>query len=391
MPNCENATLRVLIYCAAGGNSGDDYILRSLVAQLREIDRNCHITVACPNSIDLAKFGCDTRVNTFNQLWTFYVGRTWVRNAAVDFSHTLRKFRESSIIIVGGGGLINDQFGVSWLSQWLLAPMIARLLGKRCAAIGIGVGPIRTRLARTLANHGMRFFDTITVRDRFSRSELPAAMQKQLKVTLAVDPAFFGKQINAYSRRKVGSKAPIFMLMVPRFDTDSNQQVKNFIAALRDLAGHNMLALAASSKRELLILRDWVDSLYDGLSRKIDVYDGSDFAEMIRFIKDASVLITMRMHPAIFAFNVGTRLLTVESYDPKLRSVSQLVGCANVQLDLRSPSDIKVKAELCFQLAAKSEDPVSEDVIDNIDNGLNKIRNQLSSLIAADRTETDNG
>jgi polysaccharide pyruvyl transferase WcaK-like protein len=389
MPIDDKLTSKVLIYCAAGGNSGDSYILRSLVTQLREIDNNCYITVACPHAIDLTKFDCDTRVNTFNQLYTFYISWTWVHTAVIDFFHTLRQFRESSIIIVGGGGLINDQFGVSWLSQWLIAPILANLLKKKCMGVGLGVGPIRAPLARKLTHFSMQFFDTITVRDRFSRSELYGVIHEKSKVTLAIDPAFFGRQMNECPRSKAGLTKNRPLLIVPRFDTCSNQMVKKFIAELIDQAGQHTLALAASNKREFLILKDWVDSLQGGISRKVDVYDGSDFSEMIKIIEGASALITMRMHPAIFAFNVGTPLLTVETYDPKLRSISEQVGCKNIQLDLRSLPDITMKAKLCYELAAKSDALAFTDVISNISNGLNKIRKQLASLIAPARTDAD--
>jgi len=342
---------KVLVYCAAGGNSGDDYILHALVAKLRELNQDVEVTIACPNLVSAKYFDCDRWVRTLNQISTFYFGRGWLLGAVRDLRSTLGIFRESSVIFVGGGGLFNDQFGFPWLAQWLAAPIVARLFRIRCVAVGVGAGPIVSPFARWATRKCMRLFDSISVRDQYSYDTLGAVMRDDRNLRLSMDPAFFGRAQEGEMETLVRAQTNMRLLFVPRFDAGLDASVKTFIACLCVYAARRSveLLLAASSTREFSILESFSSSLKGDMGRGVRVYDGSEHEKIISLIRSAGLLVTMRMHPAIFASNVRARLITIETYDPKLNSVAELVGCDNLRLDLRDEADIDAKAKLCVE------------------------------------------
>jgi polysaccharide pyruvyl transferase WcaK-like protein len=371
---------KVLVYCAAGGNSGDDYILHVLVAKLRYFNQGVEITIACPNPVSAEYFDCDRSVKTFNQIVTFYFGRRWLLEAVKDIRSTLRMFRESSVVFVGGGGLFNDQFGFSWLAQWLAAPIVAKLFRIRCVAVGVGAGPIVSPFARWATRRCMRLFDAITVRDQYSYDTLGAVMRDDLNLRLAIDPAFFGRAQEGEMETAVRAQTKTQLLFVPRFDAGRDASVKKFIVRLCVYAARRSvgLSLVASSKREFSILENFVSSLGGNLGRGIPIYDGSEHEKIISLIRSAGLLVTMRMHPAIFASNVRSRLITIETYDPKLKSIAELVGCDNLRLDLRDEGDIDAKAKLCVEQVFQDGPAMSARLESVIGRRLAVVESQLS-------------
>ena len=99
-----------------------------------------------------------------------------------------RAVRSADAVLFGGGGLLQDT-----TSPFNLPYHLARLLPARrhhipVAAVGLGVGPLETRLGRALARRGLRGLVGCTVRDAASRELLAELVDCDIEV--AADLAF---------------------------------------------------------------------------------------------------------------------------------------------------------------------------------------------------------
>ena len=79
----------------------------------------------------------------------------------------LRVLRRVDLLLLGGGGLINDHWPAV-IPRYLAWIVAARIAGAEVAWIGVGVGPIRRRAWRWLARLAAGLSSTVLVRDHAS-------------------------------------------------------------------------------------------------------------------------------------------------------------------------------------------------------------------------------
>lgn len=103
----------------------------------------------------------------------------------------LRAFRQCDLLVVAGGGLVNDYWS-TLIPRYLLLTAAARLLGCRVAWIGVGVGPIRRRAWRWLAGRLVAVSHLFAVRDEQSMA-LIRGITGAPQVHRVPDPAWFNE------------------------------------------------------------------------------------------------------------------------------------------------------------------------------------------------------
>ncbi len=117
-----------------------------------------------------------------------------------DLEGLIEAVRAASLVLVGGGGLFHDYWGVdpssvltsrqAGIAEYGAPLVLARLLGKPCALYGVGVGPLRTREGRELTQQLVALADGVTVRDEASREVLASIGCDTARVEVTADPAF---------------------------------------------------------------------------------------------------------------------------------------------------------------------------------------------------------
>ena len=108
--------------------------------------------------------------------------------------------RESSLVIVGGGGLFHDYWGVepatvltsqhAGITQYAGPIVLARLLGKPCMLYAVGAGPLQSEESRGLTREIVSLADIVTVRDPGSKQLLEEIGCDGNAVQVTADPAF---------------------------------------------------------------------------------------------------------------------------------------------------------------------------------------------------------
>ncbi|MCJ7708294.1 MAG: polysaccharide pyruvyl transferase family protein, partial [Anaerolineales bacterium] len=162
-------------------NAGDEAILAGMLADLRQ---------ACPGAAFTVVSG-DPDVT--RQLHGVDVV-SWA-----DLAGLVEAVRRSSLVIVGGGGLFHDYWGVdpaavlterqAGIGQYA-APIVLAQMGKPSLLYAVGVGPLRTPEGRALTRDVFAAADAVTVRDAGSRAVLADVGCDAARVEIVPDPAF---------------------------------------------------------------------------------------------------------------------------------------------------------------------------------------------------------
>jgi len=153
------------------------------------------------------------------------------------FLRFLKFIRKSQLVVVGGGELVQDKSSKSYLFFNLLPILLAKLFGRKCVAIAIGIsgGAELSSFGRFVSKKTLNLLDAITVREQGSFDNAVAMGIKQDKVFLSSDIVF-----------SLGGKGNFYT-----YEPQSAQNKGKYIVfSLRDITGRKGGLIPASIKRK---------------------------------------------------------------------------------------------------------------------------------------------
>ncbi len=164
--------MRLLISGYYGmGNVGDEAVLAGLLGELFRQAPDWEVTVLSGNPVATRRQHGVAAVPRFAPL------------------EVIRAVRQADIVVSGGGGLLQDATSLRSLLYYAAVLWLARLARKRTAILAQSIGPLRTRLGRTLTRMAAQRADLVTVRDESSAGLLAKIGVGRL-VEVTADPAF---------------------------------------------------------------------------------------------------------------------------------------------------------------------------------------------------------
>ena len=153
------------------GNSGDEALLESIVADLRSINPDITITALSGDAKLTEKtYGIKT-VNRFN---LFAI---------------LREMKSAKLLLSGGGTLIQDATSTKSLLYYLGIISLAKRMGLKTMLYANGMGPIKDRNVKKV-KRVLNKTDLITLRENISLEEIDRCEVTSPKVIVTADPAF---------------------------------------------------------------------------------------------------------------------------------------------------------------------------------------------------------
>lgn len=153
-------------------NSGDDSLLLAIIQDIKREKPDAEIVVLSFNPEETTHIYGVKAVNRFNM------------------AGILREMRRASLLISGGGTLIQD--GTSSKSLWYYLAVIelARMCGVRVMLYANGIGPVYRNINRKKTKKLLNKVDAITVRDSMSLDELARLGVTKPEICATADPAF---------------------------------------------------------------------------------------------------------------------------------------------------------------------------------------------------------
>jgi polysaccharide pyruvyl transferase WcaK-like protein len=107
-----------------------------------------------------------------------------------DLGRDFHAIRRSDLLILGGGQALQDQTSPAFPVMVLSKIGFARMLRKRVMGYALGVGPLKTRVARGMVRGIVNQFEMITVREPASKRCLEELGVNKPPITVTADAAF---------------------------------------------------------------------------------------------------------------------------------------------------------------------------------------------------------
>jgi polysaccharide pyruvyl transferase CsaB len=325
-------------------NAGDEAILNVMVAKLRAHCPDARLVVI---SGDPASTAAEHGVETI--LWS-------------DPGAIADAVRESSLVIVGGGGLFHDYSGFipdglftegNWgLGFHVTAALLAALFDKPLMVYAAGVGPLFSEHGRTFTRAAAKSASAISVRDGAS-----AELLRQIGVPdarVSADPAFclapapLERIREIYESEGLDPDAKRAAVVVRHWDFGVHPVFwQEQMAAGLDRLLDQSAALGVDEILFVPFQRLNGHSEDDaGVSRRIHagmryshtgeaklLNDAYTPAELCGILQSSRLVIGMRLHSLIFAASGKVPLVSI-SYDPKVCDVMERLGLGDTVIDL---------------------------------------------------------
>ena len=310
-------------------NAGDEAILGGMLAELRGVRDDLRFQVVSwdPEST--------RRLHGVEAIpWT-------------DVPGLIDAVREASLVIVGGGGLFHDYWGVepgsmltsrqAGIAQYGGPIVLARLLGVPSMLYAVGVGPLRTPEGRQLTRELFDAADAATVRDAPSRELLAELGCSVEAIEVVPDPAFHlprGAADPAIAGVLQGMQRPILGVALRHWAMGAvPADWQSQVAAALD--GH----LAEKGGTALFVpLQDGESEVEDDvrLSRAVMTRmerggqaaltpDGLDPLQRFHLLEGCDAVLGMRLHAVIAALRGAVPVVGL-AYDPKVVVLMEASG-----------------------------------------------------------------
>lgn len=289
-------------------NSGDDAILKAIVKDIRKSDENIEIVVLSNNPEKTREMYDVSAVNRFK------------------LKEVFKSIRETSLLISGGGSLLQDVTSTRSLFYYLAIMTLAKMLKKPVMVYANGIGPINKKINRFLTRLILNKVDLITLREDDSRGYI--------------------QDMNIYNENIMVTADPVFTL-----EPVSDNRVKDILKAESIPLSEGFIGIS---------IRKWKndDGLIDIISRAIDyvtdkynikvllipmhypedldislkvlgnvktedcfvLRDRYNVEEIMGIIKILDLIVAMRLHSLIYAATQEVPMVGL-SYDPKVDGI----------------------------------------------------------------------
>lgn len=353
-------------------NAGDEAVLQSVVESLRRAGHHGILVLSTNPTRTATSYGVDS------------VPRNPLNPG------TLRAVIGSKALVLGGGGLIQDSSSVYNLPLYALYVALARLRGLPVFGWGLGVGPLYTRLGRSLARFiflSSRFF---SVRDAESARALRAAGVRDEEIRVSADPAFLiepsapedaarskSMVIFCVRHRLHDNPGPNLRYLLPvsvrhrlKLETQPGiEEDRRFVHAVArgvrccvEELGAGVVLLPFWSERDDDVLRE-VEREALRLGAPASEISWAQVrhtpSDLSGYVSRADLLVSMRLHALVFAAPAGVPALAL-SYVPKMRALMERLGArrwvVEVQTRVPPPEEIEMKLRQLWTLRhAESE------------------------------------
>lgn len=294
------------------------------------------------------------------ELWLL---RIWPVFAEIGFlARAWRQLREFDVLLVSGGGQLNEYWGGPWAHPYTLFKwaLVARLAGARMLIINVGAGQFDRRLSRFFIRSALRLAEYRSFRDIESQERVaelgdigPSSVHPDQVFGLPVDDF-----LSVPAQRKVICVNPL-----PYYDPRAwpEKDAARYQKYLSNLAELCIALIKRDFEVRLLPTQVNMDRLaIDDLARVVEAHPDlpadarfhvlqfATLTDLLEALQDCDVLIASRLHGMLIAHLLQRPALAV-SPDPKLDSHLRAIG----QLENCLPADdfdVAAACERCIAL-----------------------------------------
>lgn len=293
-------------------NSGDDSILKAIVGSLKELKPDISILALSNNPTQTrAVYGVDS-IHRF------------------DFPKIIRRLKNTSLLISGGGSLIQDVTSDKSLAYYLSIIRLAQMRNTKVMLYANGIGPIQNKHNYTKVRKALDEAELITLREQSSADELKAIGVRNSNIMVTADPAFTLKATSDETvnriMRKMGlaTDSEYFCVSVrpwKHLGREFEDAVAAMIAEVRAKHGLECIIIPMQCPKDIAI------SKRIAIKSKCGVVAPENLtpSEILGLTRRAKLIVGMRLHTLIYAAAMRTPIVGL-IYDPKISAVMKQLG-----------------------------------------------------------------
>jgi polysaccharide pyruvyl transferase CsaB len=323
------------------GNTGDEAILSVILENLHNAHLTTEIVVVSGNPDETARVYSVRAVSH------------------IDITAIITEIENCDLIILGGGGLFHDYWGVNpnvlltsfhtGIAYYTLFPILATLLEKPLLLNAMGVGPLLTETGRQYTRMAFEHAAIATVRDAESKELLVSIGLNETNLKVTADPAWLltpasderaktileSEGISSNNQFLIGVALREWDVDVQTGDWSSevakalDQLIERFDAKVVFLPFQN---LDNDLTKDYELARTICDRMQHGQQAVLLPGDYTP-CDKAALLAQCQLVIGMRLHSLIFAA-LGRIPVIGLVYDPKVRSVMKQLQCEEYALDL---------------------------------------------------------
>lgn len=287
--------VRITIFGVAGYNLGDDAMAVAAERALRSLLPQASITVA---SINLGRLVGEYKMEEVHVN----------RRSALGYLRIAKQISWSDVILIGGGTLIQDRLGASYvggiLGYILSVIVLSKLFGKPVLTLPIGVDKLVTEVGRRVARYILSNVDDLILRDPESlyRAQAIAPLRRE-PTLLGRDPAFL---IDLQDVGRPAHCAPPYLVVSL---VSENLRSSNFVRAIVEFVQHwagvepkrqvRLLAMDIRRDDELKLYSTILPEIRATVGNRVKVCAPTNSFAALELIANADLMIAMRLHAMI--------------------------------------------------------------------------------------------
>lgn len=336
--NALSLTKRVLLTAYIGSeNLGDEAICESLIH-------------------DLTKAGIEITAVSKNTEKTEKLGVHAVRLFSLRFFKSLKK---ADLVLLGGGGILQDQTSIYNIPYFLLQILFAQLLRKKTMFVAIGAGPIKGIVGKFLISLSMKKTNAITVRDTYSYNVLKKLGANEETMHLVTDPAIALSYDNSGGLNDIPIKftendyivvclrhwfdlnrfLPVSLSNKLKLSYRGRGSYNNFITTIAQCldtiieeTSQRAIFFPFYGNRDITVNRNTCEKMKHK-NKTFLIKEPQQLSTFYRLVKNAQFVISMRLHAAILSAAQYTPSIAL-SYSIKVKEFMKSLGMERFALDL---------------------------------------------------------
>lgn len=290
-------------------NSGDDAILKAITTDLKNKDENIRITVLSNNPSKTKNVYGVEAVDRFK------------------FAEVLEAIRESSLVISGGGSLLQDITSTRSLIYYLAIMSLAKLYKKPVMVYANGIGPIDGSLNRGLTKMILNRVDLISLRDQDSKDYIEKMGVKNDQVHITADPVF---TLDAASKDRVDEifeKEDIargdrqYLGISVRKWKDNERLIEEMAKTIKKIRAKKdveIILIPMHYPEDLEISQAIIEKVASENCHVLE--EEYSVEEIMGVINELELIVAMRLHSLIYAATQEVPMIGL-SYDPKVDGI----------------------------------------------------------------------
>ena len=302
------------------GNLGDDLLLTVAVEELRTILPDARFLLR-DHGADLPKLGPDVIPTGIDAILNDQTHLRLYRLISFTW-HAAGLLRQCRWLIFGGGTVYHDNRGLASMAlQWLLCHLAA-LLGVRVAALGVGIGDLRTARGRWLLRGIIARCELFLVRDDAALRQCAGT-----KARLTDDLVFAWQSLTPESARKrlAGNPASIGLTVSPLANERTVTALADAVRLWQE-RGHRVVFIVFQQSATIANDR----KVFAAISNKLAVapvsvetrHPAANASAIVEAFADIDIVCGMRFHGLVLAAMLERPFVGIV-HDNKISEISR--------------------------------------------------------------------